>query len=131
MPRAKWVEPSFPFFSSVVDGRKSPAGRAVNNLTPRGVVLNLGGDCWACFDVDLLRYSRTTKGDLPEGASLEDIDQALLTEVLVDQVDLDGDKVGEVVTMTTSFEGATYKIYRRQKGQWASVYEFYSYRCAY
>ena len=72
-----------------------------------------------------------TGGDLPEGASLEDIDQALLTEVLVDQVDLDGDKVGEVVTMTTSFEGATYKIYRRQKGQWASVYEFYSYRCAY
>jgi hypothetical protein len=83
------------------------------------------------FDVDLLRYSRTTKGDLPEGTSLADIDQALLTELLVDQVDLDGDKMGEVITMTTSFEGATYKIYRRQKGQWASVYEFYSYRCAY
>src|SRR5262249_27011006 len=53
------------------------------------------------FDVDLLRYSRTTKGDLPEGTSLADIDQALLTEVFVDQIDLDGDKMGEVVTMTT------------------------------
>jgi hypothetical protein len=83
------------------------------------------------FDVDLLRYSRTTKGDLPEGTSLADIDQALLSEVLIDQLDLDGDKMGEVVTLTTSFEGATYKIYRKQKGQWASVYEFYSYRCAY
>ena len=47
-----------------------------------------------------MRYSRTTKGDLPEGASLDDIDEAVLSEVLVDHVDLDGDKVGEVVTMT-------------------------------
>jgi hypothetical protein len=39
--------------------------------------------------------------------------------------------MAEVITMTTSFEGATYKIYRKQKGQWATVYEFYGYRCAY
>jgi hypothetical protein len=83
------------------------------------------------FDVDLMRYARTTKGDLPEGASLDDVDEALLSEVLVDHVDLDGDKVSEVVTMTTNFEGATYKIYRKQKNQWANVYEYYSYRCAY
>ena len=83
------------------------------------------------FDVDLMRYVRTTKGDLPEGASLDDVDQALLSEVLVDHVDLDGDRVSEVVTMTTNFEGATYKIYRKQKNQWASIYEYYSYRCAY
>jgi hypothetical protein len=83
------------------------------------------------FDVDLMRYARTTKGDLPEGASLDDVDQALLSEVLVDHVDLDGDRVSEVVTMTTNFEGATYKIYRKQRNQWASIYEYYSYRCAY
>jgi hypothetical protein len=83
------------------------------------------------FDIDLMRYARTTKGDLPEGASLDDVDEALLSEVLVDHVDLDGDKVSEVVTMTTNFEGATYKIYRKQKNQWANVYEYYSYRCAY
>jgi hypothetical protein len=83
------------------------------------------------FDIDLMRYARTTKGDLPEGASLDDVDEALLSEVLVDHVDLDGDKVSEVVTMTTNFEGATYKIYRKQKKQWANIYEYYSYRCAY
>jgi hypothetical protein len=83
------------------------------------------------FDIDLMRYARTTKGDLPEGASLDDIQEALLSEVLVDHIDLDGDKVSEVVTVTTSFEGATYKIYHRQKNRWANVYEYASYRCAY
>lgn len=83
------------------------------------------------FDVGMMRYSRTTAKDLPGGASLDDVDQALLTEVLVDQVDIDKDKMAEVITMTMSFEGATYKIYRKQKGQWSNVYEFYSYRCAY
>ena len=39
--------------------------------------------------------------------------------------------MNEVVTMTTSFEGATYKIYHKQKNRWANIYEFYSYRCAY
>ena len=83
------------------------------------------------FDVDLMRYSRTTASDLPGGASLDDVDQTVLTEVLVDQLDINNDKTAEVITMTTSFEGATYKIYRKQKGQWATIYEFYGYRCAY
>jgi hypothetical protein len=83
------------------------------------------------FDVGLMRYTRTAGGDLPQGASLEDVEDAVLTEVLVDQIDLDNDKLNEVITMTKSFEGATYKIYKRQKAQWATIYEFYSYRCAY
>ncbi|HKP84840.1 MAG TPA: hypothetical protein VJZ26_02010 [Blastocatellia bacterium] len=83
------------------------------------------------FDVGLMRYARTARGDLPQGASLDDVDDAVLTEVLVDQLDLDNDKFGELITMTKSFEGATYKIYKRQRGQWATIYEFYSYRCAY
>jgi hypothetical protein len=83
------------------------------------------------FDIDLMRYTRTTKGDLPEGASLDDLEEAVLSEVIVDHLDLDGDKASEVVTMTTSFEGATYKIYRKQKNHWANIYEYYSYRCAY
>ncbi|HVG19353.1 MAG TPA: hypothetical protein VNI02_09880 [Blastocatellia bacterium] len=83
------------------------------------------------FDVGLMRYARTAGRDLPQGASLDDVDEAMLTEVLVDQLDLDNDRLGEVITMTKGFEGATYKIYKMQKGQWATIYEFYSYRCAY
>lgn len=60
---APWVEPDFPFFSSVLDARKAPPGSGENNLTPRGLVLNLGQNCWACFDVDLLRVSAVWRGD--------------------------------------------------------------------
>ena len=59
---ASWVEPNFPFFSSVLDARKAGVGLPNNNLTPRGIVLNLGHDCWACFDPDLLRVSAVWRG---------------------------------------------------------------------
>ena len=32
-------------------------GWPAHNLTPRGLILNLGEDCWACFDTDLLRVA--------------------------------------------------------------------------
>ncbi len=59
-PWAAWVEPDFPFFSSVLDARHT--GIAANNLTPRGLVLNLGHDCWVCFDTDLLRVAAVWRG---------------------------------------------------------------------
>jgi glucose/arabinose dehydrogenase/mono/diheme cytochrome c family protein len=61
-PWAGWVEPDFPFFSSVLDARKAGASFPTNNLTPRGLVLNLGHDCWACFDTDLLRVAAVWRG---------------------------------------------------------------------
>jgi mono/diheme cytochrome c family protein len=59
---ADWVEPNFPFFSTVLDGGKSGIGPA-NNLTPRALVLNLGRGYWAAFDTDLLRVAAIWKGN--------------------------------------------------------------------
>jgi cytochrome c551/c552 len=61
-PWADWVEKDFPFFSSVLDARKEGPISPANNLTPRGLILNLGHDCWACFDTDLLRISAIWEG---------------------------------------------------------------------
>jgi mono/diheme cytochrome c family protein len=61
-PWAEWIEPGFPFFSSVLDLRKAGAAFPGDNLTPRGIVLNLGHDTWACFDPDLLRISAIWQG---------------------------------------------------------------------
>ena len=52
-----WVEPDFPFFSSVLDCRDLGEGFPKYNLTPRGLILNLGNNLWACFDTDLLRIA--------------------------------------------------------------------------
>lgn len=61
-PWADWVEPEFPLFSSILDARQAGAGFPTNNLTPRGIVLNLGHDLWACFDTDLLRVAAIWQG---------------------------------------------------------------------
>jgi len=59
---AAWVEPDFPFFSSILDARQAGAGLPADNLSPRGLILNLGHDCWACFDPDLLRIAAVWRG---------------------------------------------------------------------
>lgn len=41
----------------------------------------------------------------------------------VDQVDLDGDGVGEVVVMGSYYESNDYAIYKRQQGRWRPVYK--------
>lgn len=59
---APWVEPDFPFFSSVLDARSVGTPFPSNNLSPRAIVLNLGHDCWAAFDTDLLRVAAIWRG---------------------------------------------------------------------
>ncbi len=60
---AEWIEPDFPFFSSVLDARDLGDGFPKDNLTPRGLILNLGHNLWACFDTDLLRIACIWQGE--------------------------------------------------------------------
>ena len=61
-PWAEWVEPDFPFFSSVIDGGRAGTEFPVRNLTPRGLVLNLGRGYWVGFDTDLVRVAAMWRG---------------------------------------------------------------------
>jgi cytochrome c2 len=45
-----------------VDARKAGPGFPANNLTPRGLVVKVGPETWAAFDVDLLRVSAIWHG---------------------------------------------------------------------
>jgi glucose/arabinose dehydrogenase/mono/diheme cytochrome c family protein len=58
---ADWVEPDFPFFSSILDAGGGTHG-AIRNLTPRGLILNLGRSAWVAFDIDLLRVAAIWQG---------------------------------------------------------------------
>lgn len=61
----KWspfVEPIFPFYSSTLDARKAAPDGPTNNLTPRGLILDVGGDIRVCFDIDLLRVAAVWRG---------------------------------------------------------------------
>ena len=59
-PWGTWVEADFPFFSSVLDARREGLGK--DNLTPRGLIIKLPHDMWACFDTDLLRVAAIWRG---------------------------------------------------------------------
>lgn len=72
-PWADFVETNFPFFSSVLDGRKLGPDLPADNLTPRGLILNLGHECWACFDTDLLRMSAVWSGKGVSGVSMSQL----------------------------------------------------------
>ena len=60
---AEFIEPDFGFFSSTLDARKVAADQSKDNLTPRGLILNMGHNVWACFDVDLLRIACVWEGE--------------------------------------------------------------------
>ena len=62
VPWADWVEADFPFFSSVLDARRAGPGLPANNLTPRGLIVNLGRGYWVGFDTDLLRVAAVWRG---------------------------------------------------------------------
>jgi len=62
-PWGDFVEQHFPFFSSVLDARDVGEGFPKDNLTPRGLILNLGHNLWACFDTDLLRIACIWEGE--------------------------------------------------------------------
>jgi cytochrome c2 len=73
-PWADFAEPDAPFFSSVLDARDfATNGLPADNLTPRGLILNLGNGCWACFDTDLLRMSAIWQGQAVSAFSMSQI----------------------------------------------------------
>jgi hypothetical protein len=62
-PWADWIEREFPFYSAMVYAERAESALLANNRTPRGLVLNLGADLWACFDLDLLRVAAIWEGE--------------------------------------------------------------------
>ncbi|HEV2803216.1 MAG TPA: hypothetical protein VGW12_22315 [Pyrinomonadaceae bacterium] len=78
------------------------------------------------------RHGQLKGEDFSDPESLESVGQsAFLTEVLIDQLDVDRDGTGEVFTVSYSFEGTNYTIYKRGAKGWSAVQEFNNYRCAY
>jgi hypothetical protein len=80
----------------------------------------------------LTRYSRVNSRDMMDSSLIDSIGEGGLgAEIYIEQLDADGDNIGEVFTLSRSFEGTHYKAYQRRRGVWRVAYESYSYRCAY
>ena len=80
----------------------------------------------------LTRYARVNAREMMDPSLIDNLGEGGLgVELYIEQLDADGDGVGEVFTFSRSFEGTTYRAYQLRRGVWREAYENYSYRCAY
>jgi hypothetical protein len=84
------------------------------------------------FKVAIANYDQLKGEDFSDIESLQSVgESAFLTEVLIDQLDVDKDGTGEVFTISYSFEGTNYTIYKKGAKGWSAIREFHNYRCAF
>ena len=82
--------------------------------------------------IGVARHEQLKGTDFADPESLKSVgENAFQTEILIDQLDVDGDGTGEVFTISYSFEGTKYKIYKKGAKGWSAIQEFYNYRCAF
>ncbi len=62
-PFDSFVEDDFPFFSQTLDARNLVGDWPKDNLSPRAVIMQLGGGYYAAFDIDLLRVALVWKAN--------------------------------------------------------------------
>jgi hypothetical protein len=116
------------------DGRDELVGSYVVKTGPkvRDTLFLVAAPQGSGFRAVLTKYARVKASEMMDPTMIGNIGEGGLgTELYVEQLDADGDGVGEVFTLSSSFEGTTYRAYRRQGGAWGATYENYSYRCAY
>ncbi|MCA1614091.1 MAG: hypothetical protein LC800_08055 [Acidobacteria bacterium] len=84
------------------------------------------------FRAALSNHQQLKAADLPGPEVFESAGPGgFLSEILIDHLDVDGDGTGELFTYGQSLEGAQYKVYKKTRGRWLRLQEFYVYRCAY
>ncbi|HEX8557684.1 MAG TPA: hypothetical protein VF668_06275 [Pyrinomonadaceae bacterium] len=116
------------------DGRDELVGSFLVRSGPRvrdGLFLVAAprGDGYAAL---IQNHARVNAREMMDASLIGEVGKgAFLSETFVEQFDADGDGVGELFTAAGSFEGTTYKVYRRVRGAWRAVYEHYGYRCAF
>ncbi|MCA1618721.1 MAG: hypothetical protein LC795_05295 [Acidobacteria bacterium] len=116
------------------DGREELVGSYVVKvgLKVRDTLFLVAAPRGPGFRPVLTKYARVRASEMMDPAQIDNLGEGGLgTELYVEQLDSDGDGVGEVFTLSRSFEGTTYRAYRRRRGVWRAAYENYSYRCAY
>ncbi len=116
------------------DGREELIGSYVIKIGPkvRDTLFLVAAPHGRGFRAALTKYARVNASGMMDPSLIDELGEGGLgTELYVEQLDADGDGVGEVFTLSRSFEGTTYRAYRRQRGVWRVAYENYSYRCAY
>ncbi len=84
------------------------------------------------YRASLAKYHHVRAADMMNPEMIGSVgDDGFFSEILIDHLDTDGVGASEVFTESSSFEGTTFKIYKKQGTLWREAYNFYSYKCGY
>jgi hypothetical protein len=59
------------------------------------------------------------------------LDGGTYNELLLDTLDVDGDGIGEIFTITQAFEGNNFSVLSKKAGKWTKSFEAGNYHCGY
>ncbi|MBC7900759.1 MAG: hypothetical protein H7070_11990 [Saprospiraceae bacterium] len=76
-------------------------------------------------------FDKMDESSMMSGADIEAVDTGVYNELLLDSLELDGDKVNEIFTYVKSLEGAGFNVYKREGGKWIRSFEGSNYHCAF
>lgn len=116
------------------DGHEELVGSYLVRTGPkvRDVLFLVAAPKGSGYDAAFRKHERINAREMMDASAIGEVGKGgFLSETFIDQFDADGDGVAEFFTAAGSFEGTTYRAYRREGATWRSVYEHYSYRCAY
>jgi hypothetical protein len=116
------------------DGREELVGTYLVRTGPkvRDELFLVAAPKGSGYEAAFQKYDRVNAREMMDASAIGEVGKGgFLAEMFIDQLDADGDGVAEFFTAAGSFEGTTYRAYRREGGTWRPVYEHYSYRCAY
>jgi hypothetical protein len=76
-------------------------------------------------------FKNVTEDEMMSGADIKGVDSGIYCELLLDVLEYNGDKTGEIFTYTQGLEGSGFIAYRRSGGKWIRAFEGGNYHCAF
>jgi hypothetical protein len=80
---------------------------------------------FAYKEFEIVKEADVLSGDITA------LDGGTYNKLLLDSLDVDGDGVGEIFTITQGFEGNTFSVLAKKAGKWAKSFDGGNYHCGY
>ncbi|HEX8248070.1 MAG TPA: hypothetical protein VF599_07855 [Pyrinomonadaceae bacterium] len=116
------------------DGKAEIVGTSYVETSPKGRAIlffiadkNKAGK----YAFGFSEFKSMNEEEMMSGASITAIDTGIYCELLLDVLEYNGDKTGEIFTFTQGLEGNGFNAYQRKGGKWVRAFEGSNYHCAF
>jgi hypothetical protein len=76
-------------------------------------------------------FKAVNQEEMMSGSEITAVDSGVYCELLLDVLEYNGDKTGEIFTYTPGLEGNGFNAYRRSGGKWVRAFEGANYHCGF